>query len=309
MTIQHLRLQPPYPADFAAWYPYTRDEVLPPDHFWRPWLDRLLRDDTGSLRNSFFTARDTATGDWLGVVWCAQSPATPELAHFGWFLVPEKYQGQGLGRDILHDYLATVEGEGVEMVMLPAETTNLRAVGMYQRRGWEITIAQAERPGRCWMVREPDLDYQPEYFRAGQEPLEFGPPMETDFIGLDYLLCRPLSQARLLPGGFIGNRRFCSFVVDWTAALYTVARAGGKPVGLGAVTPDGGLLDAFALDPEVLAALLTHLAAAHPQAEACAAADDGAKYEVLRNVGFRPRRLGPVLSGGEEVAMRFYARQ
>ena len=255
MSVRYETLSFPYPADFARWYPYLRAENVPPDVPWIPWLQRVFAGETPGVENTFFAAYDEATHRWVGVLWCAIPPTTPELAHFGWFLVEEDQQGQGLGRQLLQRYLDFVEGRGVEMVMLPTQTSNTRAVGIYERRGWEVTMAQPDDSTRCWMVREPGFGYQAEYFCRRPGPLDFAPVAAADYVALDYLLCRPLSPSRLLPD-FAGHQRFCSFVVPWAAADYVVARQQGRPLGLGVSYENASYFDAWALDSEVLAELL-----------------------------------------------------
>lgn len=307
MRISYHKLEPPYHRDFANWYPYARQENVPPDVPWVPWMQRVLRDDTPGLSNCFFAARDDQTRKWIGVVWCAVSQATPELAHLGWFLVEEEHQGQGIGRQLMQSLLEDVEARGVEMVMLPTQVSNKRAVGMYERRGWEITMSQPDDSTRCWMVREPEFGYHGRYFACSGEKLQIVPPEPADFIALDYLLCRPTSASRLLPD-FPGSRRFCSFIVDWQAAQYAVAREGERPVGLGTLYEHGRYLDAFALDEGVLSELLWCLAKARPEADAFVAETDEVKRRVLRELGFRPGSAHDLKLPGETVRLRRFSR-
>lgn len=307
MRVSYHKLEPPYPPDFLKWYPYAREENLPLDVPWGPWLRRLVSGDTAGVHNCFFAARDDRTRRWIGVVWCAVSPATPELAHLGWFWVEDEYRGQGVGRQLMQEYLSEVETRGVEMVMLPTQVSNKRAVGMYERRGWEITLAQPDDSTRCWMAREPEFGYQSRYFDYRGGRLEIAPPEPLDYVGLDYLLCRPLSESRLLPD-FAGRRRFCSFVVDWQAEQYAVARVEGRPLGLGVLYERGGFIDAFALNEEVLSELLWMLAKARPQAQAFLADSDELKHRVLRELGFRPREAHELELPEEKIRLRRYAR-
>lgn len=307
MRISYHKLEPPYHNDFATWYPYARQENVPPDVPWVPWMQRVLRDDTPGISNCFFAARDDQTRKWIGVVWCAASQATPELAHLGWFLVENESQGQGIGRQLMQNFLEDVEARGVEMVMLPTQVSNKRAVGMYERRGWEITMSQPDDSTRCWMVREPEFGYHNRYFAASGEKLDIAPPEPADFIALDYLLCRPTSACRLLPE-FAGSRRFCSFIVDWQAAQYAVAREGEKPLGLGALYEHGRYLDAFALDEGVLSELLWCLSKARPEADAFVAETDEVKRRVLRELGFRPGSAHDLKLPGETIRLRRFSR-
>lgn len=307
MRLTHHKLTPPFAADFAAWYPYLREGNVPADVPWGPWLKRLFAGTVGGTDNCFFAARDEDRRRWVGVVWCCVSPATPELSHLGWFLVEEEYRGLGLGREILARYLADVEARGVQMVMLPTQVSNTRAVGMYQRRGWEITLAQPDASTRCWMVREPDFDYQRGYFGRRDGALAFDSPTELDYVGLDYLLCRALSPSRLLPE-FAGRRRFCSFTTDWAAHEYVVVRQGGRPLGLGCRYEGGHYFDFWALDESVLAALAAELAGRNPRAHALISDRDEPKARVLSELGFRPRSIHLLELPDETVRLRRYAR-
>jgi len=307
MRISYHKLEPPYAKDFLDWYPYARAENLPPDVPWGPWLARLLGGDTPGLDNCFFAARDDRTRKWIGVVWCAVSPTTPELAHLGWLLVEDEYQGQGVGRQLVQNYLEDVEARGVQMVMLPTQVSNQRAVGMYERRGWELTMAQPDESTRCWMVREPEFGYHARTFAAHGGAVRIVEPQPADFIALDYLMCRSLSESRLLPD-FAGRRRFCAFVVDWQAEQYAVAREDERPLGLGVLYERGGFLDAFALDEAVLSELLWCLSKARPQAQAFAAESDELKHRVLKELGFRQREAHTLELPGETVRLRRYER-
>jgi GNAT superfamily N-acetyltransferase len=291
----------------VTWYPYLKCENIPPDMTWLQWLQRVFANDTPGLSNCFFTALDENTRAYVGVVWTAVSEATPELAHLGWFLVEDQYQGQGIGRQILQNYITDVEARGVQMIMLPTQVSNRRAVGMYERRGWEITMAQPDEGTRCWMVREPEFGYQREYFRRQPGPLEVGPVQVFDYIALDYLLCRPTSESRLLPG-YAGQTRFCAFIVDWREAQYLVARQGTRPVGVATLYERKSYFDAFALDETVLRELLVQVTQQYPEAQTLVAESDEVKYKALRDLGFRMGSGYTLELSGEEVRLRRMSR-
>lgn len=307
MTVSYHKLTPPFRKGFAEWYPYIKPANISPTTPWLPWMQRIFAGDTPGLRNTFFVAHDDATQRYIGVLWRAVSQTTPELAHLGWFLVEDEYQGQGVGRQLLENYLLDTEGSGVEMVMLPTQTSNTRAVGMYQRRGWEVAMAQPDEGTRCWMVREPDFDYQQQYFRSYGAPLSYGPVEPCDYIGLDYLMCRTVTESRLLPA-FAGQTRFCSFIVNWREARYQVARQGTRPVGLAAVYEHGHYFDAFALDEGIQAELLTKLATDLPKGQALVAESDERKQRVLRSMGFRLKSAHTMDLPGETVRLRRMGR-
>ncbi|MEN6644969.1 MAG: GNAT family N-acetyltransferase [Armatimonadia bacterium] len=307
MTVSCYKLTPPFRKDFIEWYPYLKPENISPTTPWLPWLQRVFAGDTSGIHNTFFVARDDDAHRCIGVVWRAVSNATPEHAHLGWFLVEDEYQGQGVGRQLLENYLDDTESSGVEMVMLPTQTSNTRAVGMYQRRGWEITMAQPDEGTRCWMVREPDFDYQEEYFRADGTPLSYGPVEPRDYVGLDYLMCRPVTKSRLLPA-FAGQTRFCSFITNWMGTKYLVARQGTKPVGLATVYEHRHYFDAFALDEGILTELLTKLAADFPNGQALVAETDERKQRALRGLGFRLKSVHTMELPGETVRLRRMSR-
>jgi ribosomal protein S18 acetylase RimI-like enzyme len=282
-------LEYPFPADFVAWYPYTKPEVIG-DSPWLPWLQRVVGEDIPGVRDRFVAARHERSGQWAGVVWASVSETTPELAHFGWFYVEEQWRGSGVGGRVTQTYLNTLEAEEVRVIMLPTEITNERAIGMYHRRGWRMTMVDPTRGG-VWMVREPAGFYE-EFFAADpDQPLEAWPPEPGDYVALDYLLARPSAAIRLLPIGLVGSRRFTSFYHDWEAADYSVAQQGRRPLGLGVHVRAGGesQVDAFGLGREVMRAALEPLVASAVRPQALVAENDAERRAALETLGLRPK--------------------
>ena len=280
-------LEYPFPDDFVEWYPYVKAEVIG-DSPWAPWLQRVIGEEIPGVRDRFVAARHEPSGEWAGVVWASTSEATPELAHFGWFYVEDRWQGSGVGGRIVTTYLDALEAEGVRVVMLPTAISNERAIGMYYRRGWQITMADSTL-GSIWMTREPAGFYEAFFAPAPDQALEVGRPRFADFIALDYLLGRPAAAIRLLPVGLAGSRRFTSFYHEWDAADYTVARQSGRPLGIAVSVRSEGetQLDAFALDRRVKATALEPLVAAAPDCYALAAINDSERRAAFVAVGLR----------------------
>ncbi len=278
-------LERPFPDDFVAWYPYIRPEIIG-DSPWLPWLQRVVAEDIPGVRDRFIAARHEPSGAWAGVVWASVSEAVPELAHFGWFHVEDRWQGSGVGGHIIGTYLSTLEAEGVRAIMLPTEITNERAIGMYYRRGWRITLVDPAR-GSVWMVREPHGFHESFFTPAPDRPLEVSPPQPSDFVALDYLLGRPAAAIRLLPIGLVGSRRFVSFHHAWDEADYVVARQGGRPLGLAVAVERGTQteVDAFGLDRGVMQAALNELLQEVKGASALVAAGDAQRTAAFEAVG------------------------
>jgi len=223
-------LSHPYPEDFVAWYPYIKPEVMRGAEAWLPWLERVIAGDTLGLNDRFVAARDSAGGRWLGVVWASVSGTAPEIAHFGWFYTEESARGTGVGGRIIDTYLSTLSAEGVRAVMLPTQLANQRAIGMYYRRGWQLSIT--DPAGGVWMVREPAGFYESYFTPEPGRMLLAGAAAPADYVALDYLLSRPAAPIRLLPLGLVGNRRFMAFCHDWEGGHYVVARQEGQPMAL-----------------------------------------------------------------------------
>ena len=280
-------LSHPYPEDFVAWYPYTKPEVMAESEDWRRWLERVIAGDTPGLLDRFVAARHDPSGEWIGVVWASVSQTAPEVAHFGWFYIEQGRRGGGVGGRIIDTYLSTLAAEGVQAVMLPTQLENQRAIGMYYRRGWQLSITDPR--GGVWMVREPAGFYR-EYFTPDpRRPIHASPPEPADFVALDYLLSRPAAPIRLLPLGLAGSARFISFTHDWESAEHSVARQGGRPVALAVAAPtdEGPWLDVFGLDRRAMAVAMRELLERVPGGYAEVAAGDASRRAALEDVGMR----------------------
>ena len=303
-------LQRPFPPDFVEFYPYTRTEVLGPERAgWRGWLCRVIEEGVPGVTDRMIAARDTTTGEWVGVVWTSVSLSCPELAHFGWFYVAARCQGIGVGGRVIATCLDTLGAEGVRMIMLPTLIENERAVGMYYRRGWQLSIVDPR--GGVWMVREPAGFYEQTFTPDPQRPIRAGEPQPSDFVALDYLLSRPASSVRLLPLELVGNRRFISFIHDWDGARHMVARQGGCPMALAvAVEEDtGSKLDVFGLDRRAMAVAVTELADSVGRPWAEVAATDGRRRMALEDAGFRLEGSRSKTIAGAQIALCRYVRQ
>ena len=280
-------LSHPFPESFVQWYPYTKAEVLGEDSPWLRWLRGVLAGPIAGVSDRMVAARREATGEWVGVVWLSVPHTCPELAHFGWFLVDDSCRGTGVGGRIIDTCLDTLAAEGVRMVMLPTQLGNERAIGMYYRRGWELSLVDPH--GGVWMVREPARFYR-EYFTPDPAaPIDAGPPQPADFVALDYLLSRPAAPIRLLPLGLAGNRRFISFTHDWESAEHSVARQGGRPMALAVAAPtdEGPWLDVFGLDRRAMAVAMRALLGRVEGGYAQVAAGDALRRGALEDAGLR----------------------
>lgn len=275
----------PFPEDFVEWYPYIRPGEIAEGSPWLDWLRHVVLDGVPGVRDRMTAARGPE--GWMGVVWTSVSETCPELAHFGWFWVDDRCRGLGVGGRIIESCLEMLVAEGVRMVMLPTQLANERAIGMYQRRGW--TLSLVDPGGGVWMVREPP-GFWAEYFTPDpRRPIQAGPALPTDYVALDYLLSRPLATIRLLPLGLVGNRRFISFVHDWNSAMHMVARQGGRPLALGAAisTAEGSCLDVCGLDRSAMAVAAEALCARVEAPYARVAVTDARRRGALEDAGMR----------------------
>lgn len=302
-------LEDPYPEDFASWYPYIRPEVIGREHErWRRWLCRVIEEGVPGVRDRMIAARDTAAGEWVGVVWTSVSVNCPELAHFGWFYVEERCQGLGVGGHVIETCLDTLSADGARVVMLPTQLENERAIGMYYRRGWQLTIT--DPAGGVWMVREPAGFYEQTFTPSPRRPIHAGAPEPVDFVALDYLLSRPAAPIRLLPLGLVGNRRFISFVHDWDSARHLVARQGGRPMALAVAVEDGrgSQLDVFGLDRRAMMVAARGLAEEVPGPWADVAATDNIRRGALEDAGFRFEGTRSAEIAGAQISLCRYVR-
>jgi ribosomal-protein-alanine N-acetyltransferase len=58
-------------------------------------------------------------------------------AHLLNVAVAEEWQGQGLGRFLLNQSVACARGLGMESMLLEVRPSNVRALGIYERYGFE----------------------------------------------------------------------------------------------------------------------------------------------------------------------------
>ncbi|MGD9495918.1 MAG: GNAT family N-acetyltransferase [Armatimonadota bacterium] len=301
-------LERPFPADFVAWYPYIRPGEIGEGSPWLWWLRRVVHEGVPGVRDRMIAARDDARGEWVGVVWTSVSLACPELAHFGWFLVDDRCRGLGVGGGIIETCLSTLGADGVRMVMLPTQLGNERAIGMYYRRGWRLSIAHPG--GDVWMVREPEGFWEEYFTPAPGRPIEAGPPQPADFVALDYLLSRPAAAIRLLPLGVVGSRRFISFTHDWGAASYSVARQAGRPLALAAAvrTDEGAWLDVFGLERRAMATAAAALSEGRADVYADAAVTDRARRGALEDAGLHMTGTREAEIAGAPMTLARYRR-
>ena len=290
MGIVYEALSHPLPKSFREWYPYDKPETYPDnsDHPWLRGMQRVTADALPGLKHTFLVARDDAVGRYVGVCWLCESTATPELAHFGWFLVEEAYRGRGIGAQILDRAIARLQSHGVEMIMLPTLLSTKLARGMYARRGFRDTIIE-KSTGRCWMVRAKPGHHERYFSRAGD--IECGAFVPADYIAFDYLLCRPKSESRLYSLGVVGTKRIVSFKQTWEGQTMVAARVGGRLVGIAAANEaenDIVEFDAFALRREVLDALFSYALQTFERPVRChVARSDTQKRATVEAAGFR----------------------
>lgn len=302
-------LEYPFPASFIAWYPYTKREVIGARHDdWRRWLTRVIEENIPGVRDRMIAARDPAADRWVGVVWTSVSQTAPELAHFGWFYVDERCQGVGVGGHIIETCLSTLTGDGVRAVMLPTQLENERAIGMYYRRGWQLTLT--DPGGDVWMVREPAGFYEQTFTPDPDRPIQPGEPEPADYVALDYLLSRPAAPIRLLPLGLVGSRRFISFVHDWRSVRHMLARQGGRPMALAAAVEDEGawMLDVFGLDRRAMAIAAEELAGDLTDVRAEVAAIDVPRRAALEDAGFGLDGTRTAEVAGAQISLCTYER-
>lgn len=302
-------LEHPFPDDFIAWYPYTKREVIGERHDdWRRWLTRVIEEDIPGVSDRMIAARDPRADQWVGVVWTSVPETSPEIAHFGWFYVDERCQGMGVGSHIIETCLSTLKGDGVRAVMLPTQLENERAIGMYYRRGWQLTLT--DPCGDVWMVREPAGFYEQTFTPDPDRPIRPGEPEPADYVALDYLLSRPAAPIRLLPLGLVGSARFISFVHDWEGPRHMVARQGGRPMALAAAREQDGawLLDVFGPDRRAMAVAAAELADGLPGARAEVAATDVPRRAALEDAGFRLDGTRTAEVAGAKISLCAYDR-
>ncbi len=299
-------LERPFPEDFVAWYPYTKPRNMPAHDRWRQWLERVINEGVPGVNDRMIAARDPETESWVGVVWTSVSAICPQVAHFGWFYVEDRCRGVGVGGHIIETCLSRLNADGARAIMLPTQLENERAIGMYYRRGWKLTIT--DPGGGVWMVREPAGFYESFFQPEGQRPVHAAEVTPGHFVGLDYLLSRPHAPIRLLPVGLVGNRRFISFVHDWGGAEYLVAQQAGRPMALAAAvaTDEGSLLDVFGLDRRAMAVAADELMTRVPRPYADVASTDAVRRGALEDAGMRCETTRTDHVAGAEISLCRY---
>lgn len=285
MAFTYEFLTHPLPEAFLAWYPYDKPggsaEPSYPD--WLRGMRRVTGNTLPGLKHTFVVARASAAGDYAGVCWLCESEATPELAHFGWFLTEPAYRGQGAGRGILDGAIEHLESHGVEMIMLPTQTTTVHARGMYARRGFKDFLAETGSTG-CWMVRAPEGHYERYFTHTADVQIDAFAP--CDYIALDYLVNGAAGKSRLYTMGLIGTKRIVSFKPTWQDAIELLAaREGGRLLGVAALDKEGHAteFDFCAHDHAAARALVGHVVRSHASASLrchVARADEGKRAMV-----------------------------
>lgn len=311
MDFDYDLLTHPLPQDFLDWYPYDKLESFH-DASGLAWL-RGMRKVTGNqlpgLRHTFVVAK--AGGEYAGVCWLCESEATPELAHYGWFLVEEKHRGKGAGRGILDRAMDYVDGRGIEMTMLPTRTTTEHARGMYGRRGFEDFLV--EDGGGCWMVRAPKGHYDRYFARTGE--VECGDFAACDYIAFDYLINGVQwyprggqAQSRLSPMGLVGDARIVSFKELGDAHRLFAGRVDGRLKAV-AVVKDGEL-DFYSHAPSASPALVQHVLGRVSGPLTChVAKSDEWKRQIVEGAGLSRTDADSVEApGGKTIEFGVYAR-
>ena len=288
MSFDYEFLAHPLPDEFREWYPYdkTVSWADQPDEDWLRGMRRVTGDELPGLKHTFVVAKASETGEHAGVCWLCESETTPELAHFGWFLVAESYRGKGAGRGIVDRAIEYLEGRDVETIMLPTQTTTVHARGMYSRRSFRDLMMEEGAVG-CWMVRAQEGHYERYFTRRGEvEVVRFEP---CDYIALDYLVNGGKAQSKLHPLGLIGTKRIVSFKSTWEDACELLsARDDQRLVGVAVLRAEDNRtnVDFFSHDPPVAQALLDHILSNVSGALTChVARGDAWKREVVERAG------------------------
>ncbi|MEW6357071.1 MAG: GNAT family N-acetyltransferase [Planctomycetota bacterium] len=262
MHIEYAILTHPLPDRFVEWYPYVKPEVMLPDSaHWLDSMQRVLADRLPGWTHHFSTARDSDRDAYVGVAWLGLTTATPELGHFGWFLVEEAYRGGGAGREVLNRAMAFFDERNVEAAMLPTRLSTVHARGMYSRRGFVDLIAEKET-GKCWMIRGPEGHFERYFITDG--PVSIGPMMEKDWLAFDYLLNHERMASRLHPVGLTGERRVISLTraSEWGEGVREIAiRRGERMCGFAIMkdSGDGVAADLYAPDESLAAEAVRYL--------------------------------------------------
>ena len=100
--------------------------------FSRPWSEKSFRDAVASPHHCYLTA--ACGGDIVGYcgLWC--SIDTADLCNLA---VSEDFRKQSLGSELLGRGLAAVKDRGVERVLLEVRCSNVAAIALYAKFGFE----------------------------------------------------------------------------------------------------------------------------------------------------------------------------
>jgi len=288
MAFEYHLLQPPFPDDFLAWYPYDKPEgyECPKDLLWMQGMQKVTGNALPGLNHTFVVAKPAGCDEYAGVCWLCEPDSTPELAHFGWFLTVPAYRGQGAGRRVLDTALDYLDSRGVEMVMLPTRTTTEHARGMYARRGFQDFLVEAGSTG-CWMVRPAEGHYESYFTPPGS--VEVRPFTTGDYVAFDYLINRVLVPSRLYTLGLIGTKRIVSFKPNWGHNVHMLSAAvDGRLMGVAALTDgdEATHFDFYAHDPRVAQPLIAQIIEQSTGPLRChIATDDSWKREAVQAAG------------------------
>jgi len=298
MAIEYDILTHPLPPRFVEWYPYAQPSVMLPDNaHWLDSMQRAIGDRMPGVVHHFSAARDTETDAYVGVAWLGLSPAMPEVAHFGWFLVEEDHRGMGIGREVLDRALGFLDKRGVKIVMLPTRLSTIHARGMYGRRGFVDLIAEQET-GKCWMIRGDEKHFDSYFVAHGSvsiSPMGYG-----DWFAFDYLLNHGRVISRLYPVGLTGERRALSLTraSEWGTGIEELAiRRGSRMCGFILIKSDQA--DFYTPDEELAEEAVRYLTSRAGKArQIVTAARDEMKTAAVRDSGmtqartFRERPFG-----------------
>ncbi|MBQ8309078.1 MAG: ribosomal protein S18-alanine N-acetyltransferase [Clostridia bacterium] len=97
-----------------------------------PWTEKMIRSAIG--RTDFCGVIAFADGKPFGYVLGTQLFEDAELLRIA--VLPD-FRGQGLGKELLDEFLRQAKRRGAEKVFLEVRVSNLPAITLYQSRGFE----------------------------------------------------------------------------------------------------------------------------------------------------------------------------